>query len=277
MMVARPLAEDGVPPRAVPSGITRAAETLRVLSYHGELSAREVARYLEEDKSTIQRTMQALEQAGLVTRDAESELWSIDDDLLTLAREGLYHRLLVRRAEPFLSSLHARSKLRVRLAVPVGGRMVHIFRLPARADVVPPGHPVRRGVGWAIPMHSTALGHAYLAHLSPELRQTIYQQPDFGDTTPPLSRSLEDLEHDLARVLARGHAETAETFQAGSGSIAAPLLATNGRPVAAISVVATRQEIEGPRHQTLIRLVSGTASDITYLLSHPNYAVLEPR
>jgi DNA-binding IclR family transcriptional regulator len=274
--VSRLISEDGLPSRTVPSGITRAAETLRVLSYHGELSAREVARYLDEDKSTIQRTMQALEQAGLVTRDAESELWSVADDLLTLAREGLYHRALVRRAEPFLSSLHARSKLRVRLAVPVGARMVHIFRLPVRADVVPPGHPVRRGVGWAIPMHSTALGHAYLAHLAPEQRQAIFADPDFAATTPPLSRSLDDLEHDLARVLARGHAETTDTFQAGSGSIAAPLLATTGRPVAAISVVGASRELDGARRQVLVRLVITTAADITFLLGHPSYAGLEP-
>jgi DNA-binding IclR family transcriptional regulator len=262
--------------RTVPSGITRAAEALRVLSYHGELSAREVARYLDEDKSTIQRTMQALEHAGLVTRDADSELWSIADELLTLARDGLYHRALVQRAEPFLTTLHARSKLRVRLAIPVGGRMVHIFRLPVRADVVPPGHPVRRGVGWAIPMHSTALGHAFLAHLTPDERQAIYQHPDFGTTTPPFARSIEDLEHDLARVVARGHAATADTFQAGSGSIAAPLLATTGRPVAAISVVGTKHELDGERHNALVRLVTGAAADITFLLSHPRYARLEP-
>src|SRR5215207_2497938 len=261
-MPLRSPANNGLPSRTVPSGITRAAETLRVLSHHGELSAREVARYLDEDKSTIQRTMQALEQAGLVTRDPDSELWSIADDLLDLARDGLYHRALVRRAEPFLTALHARSKLRVRLAVPVGCRMVHIFRLPVRADVVPPGHPVRRGIGWAIPMHSTALGLAYLACLAPEQRQAIYSDPDFAATTPPFSRSLDDLEHDLARVLARGHAETTETFQAGSGSIAAPLLATTGSPVAAISVVGTREELERARHRALIGLVTTAAGDI---------------
>jgi DNA-binding IclR family transcriptional regulator len=258
------------------SGILRTAETLRVLSYHGELSAREVARSLEEDKSTIQRTMQSLEQAGLVRRDPESELWSIAEDLLDVARDGIYRRILVRRAEPFLSTLHARSKLRVRLAVPIGCRMVHIFRLPVRADVVPPGHPTRRGVGWAIPMHSTALGHAYLAHLAVEQRRRLYDDADFAATTPPLSRSLDDLEHDLARVLARGHAETDETYQPGSGSIAAPLLSTQGLPVAAISVVGTRQELQGPRHQALISLVTTAAADINFLMSHPSYARHEP-
>jgi DNA-binding IclR family transcriptional regulator len=255
--------------KAVPYGIIRTTETLRVLSYHGELSAREVARYLEEDKSTIQRTMQALEQAGLVERDPESERWSIANDLLSLAQTGVYHRLLVRRAEPFMASMHARSKLRVRLAVPVGCRMVHIFRLPVRTDVVPPGHPVQRGVGWAIPMHSTALGQAYLSRVAVEDRQRLYADPAFGATLPPLARSIKQLEQDLAHVEASGFAETYETFQVGSGSIAAAIGAPSDRPVAAISVVGTRDELQGPRNEMLVSLVQDTAADISYLLTRP--------
>jgi DNA-binding IclR family transcriptional regulator len=102
-----------------------------------------------------------------------------------------------------------------------------------------------------------------------EDRQRLYADPAFGATLPPLARSIKQLEQDLAHVEASGFAETYETFQVGSGSIAAAIGAPSDRPVAAISVVGTRDELQGPRNEMLVSLVQDTAADISYLLTRP--------
>jgi len=254
-------------PKAPPQTIRRAADVLRLLSYHGRLSAREVARYLEEDKSTVQRAMQALEVSGLVARD-EDGAWSPNTALLELASRGAWSQRLVRSAAPFLGALYQRSKLAVRLCIPQGVYMVHIHRLPSRADALPRGYAgMVKGVGYRVAMDSSAVGIAYLAALPEAERRQLYRSSELGTRQANPSKLAADLEACVVDTLARGFALTDERFRSGTGGIAAAILDTHHHPLAAVGVVGPRDAIVGPRTDTLGQWVKTVAEDIGFMMS----------
>jgi IclR family acetate operon transcriptional repressor len=198
---------------------------LRVLE---EVAARqpagvgELARGLGLPKSTVQRSLRTLHDAGWI-RPAGGEVtrWQVTTKALQVGRRA---ELGLRDAAlPVMEELRQRTGETIHLMVPEGDAVVLIERLetdkPLRI-VLP--------LGIRLPLHASANGKAVLAHLTPAPADL----PRYTDTTITDPRALRA---EMAAVLARGYADNRGEWRADIAAVASAVLGPDG-PVASLSV-----------------------------------------
>lgn len=214
-------------------GPTVAGRVLAVLAAfdadHRSLRLSEIARRADLPLSTAHRLVGELEAWGALTRRPDgayvigARLWRTG--LLTPLHAGLREA-----ANPFLNDVHAATLATVHLAVRDGMEVLYVDRLMGTASV-----PIVSTVGSRLPLHATADGKILLAHAPAAVRAealrrltrvTAYTVTHPGVLTAQLERALTD-----------GHATTHEEMSLGAGSLAVPVVRSDGTVVASLGVV----------------------------------------
>lgn len=208
--------------------------TLRVLE---EVAARqpvgvgELSRALDLPKSTVQRSLVTLDEAGWI-RPAAGEVtrWAITTKALSVGGRAGGDLGLRGTALPIMEDLRRRTGETIHLTIPENGRMVLIERLET-------DKPVRTSMalGHALPMHASANGKAVLAYSDPTaLRQLLADElPPYTETTITDPAALRA---DLAATRRRGFAINRGEWRFDVGAVAAPVLGQDDVPIASLSV-----------------------------------------
>ncbi|WP_188197193.1 IclR family transcriptional regulator [Nonomuraea sp. SYSU D8015] len=198
---------------------------LRVLE---EVAARqpagvgELARGLGLPKSTVQRSLRTLHEAGWI-RPAGGTVtrWQVTSKALQVGRRAELGLRDV--ALPVMEELRQRTGETIHLMIPEGDAVVLIERLetdkPLRI-VLP--------LGIRLPLHASANGKAVLAYLD----CPIAELPTYTDTT---ITDPELLSAELAEVRARGYADNRGEWRSDIAAVAAAVIGPDG-PVASLSV-----------------------------------------
>jgi IclR family acetate operon transcriptional repressor len=191
----------------------------------------ELARVLEMPKSSVQRSLQTLNEAGWI-RPARGEItrWVVTTKALDVGRHASGDLGLRDAAVPVMEELRRRTEETIHLTVLEGDKMVLIERLET-------AKPVRTSMalGHALPLHASANGKAVLANSSPEVIERLLAEglPRYTDTTiTDPDRLLAEL--DAAR--AQGYATNSGEWRSDVGSVAAAVMGGVGEPVASLSV-----------------------------------------
>ncbi|MEV0614351.1 IclR family transcriptional regulator [Nonomuraea sp. NPDC050404] len=198
---------------------------LRVLE---EVAARqpvgvgELSRGLGLPKSTVQRSLKTLHEAGWIKpAGGEVTRWQVTSKALRVARST---ELGLRDAAvPVMEELRQRTGETIHLMVPEGDAVVLIERLetdkPLRI-VLP--------LGIRLPLHASANGKAVLAHLG----RPLAELPGYTDTTitDPLA-----LRAELDAVIERGYADNRGEWRSDIAAVAAAIPGPAG-PIASLSI-----------------------------------------
>ncbi|MFJ9338904.1 IclR family transcriptional regulator [Streptomyces sp. NPDC101733] len=193
-------------------------------------------------KSSTFRILASLIEQGFVRSEGESR-YGVGPRLRGLSA-------LVGAGEPasvqgILRELQEATGQTVHLAVHTGETITYIHKLEG-------DQPFRTAsrVGMRMPLHSTAIGKAVLAHLDPaEVRELVAatglprRTPRTLTTAPALAAELED-------VRTRGFALDDEENELTIRCAGAAVLGPDGRPVGGVSVttvtfLVSREEVEG--------------------------------
>lgn len=219
--------------------IERAAAVLRLLaSTDRPLGLAELATALDLPRPTVHGILRTLREVEFVHQDEAGSSYLLGAALRSLGRGGLDPHDLRARAMNWADSLAGSAGLAVHLGVAAGGsvRLVHhVFR--------PDGSPQRLRTGEEQPLHATAPGKCLLAFApvaTPPLRSLELQR-----WTGRTCTTLAALEAHLALARRRGWAADAGEYEAGAGGAAAPLRASGGIVVGALSVVGPVEELFG--------------------------------
>jgi DNA-binding IclR family transcriptional regulator len=105
-------------------------------------------------------------------------------------------------------------------------------------------------------VHVTALGKALVAFLPKEARQAILDSIAFQAATPKTIGNLVQFRQELERICQQGYAVDDEEAVQGARCVSAPILNSNGAPVAAVSV-------SGPVTRVTPSLVNALAGAVT--------------
>ena len=158
-------------------------------------------------KSTASRLLSALERQGLVEQHGRRGSFEPGPVLRRFAHRGLLEEL----AQPHLEVLSEASGETINLAVPGPLGVEHLAQIESR-------HFLGTGdwVGRRVPYHCTAVGKVLIA---------------FGGAEPePLDPSV------ISRVRRAGYATAVDELEIGLTGLAAPVLGTRGRAIAALSI-----------------------------------------
>lgn len=192
----------------------------------------ELAAALNENKASVYRFAQTLEDLGYLVRD-DRKRYALAPRVLGLA--GAYHAAspLAGVAEPHLERLSRDTGESASLAVLHGTEVVYVARCAAERIL-----SQRLEVGSRLPAHCTAMGKALLAELPWDAVLKRYPHGLQRFTAHTITEP-DGFRRALERVRAQGFAVNDQELELGLRSVAAPVRDETGRAVAAVNVSAS--------------------------------------
>jgi len=193
----------------------------------------DVAQAASINKSSAQRLIFTLENLGFVCKNAQTRRYQLTPRVMRIGFNYIAAQPLIDLANPYLSELASQTTETTCLTEADGLEMVYLARFISTQSV-----PVHMPIGSRVPMYCTGSGRAWLSALpvveavallraDERIAHTRYTQTDEGA-----------LLTELERVRLRGWALNREELFLGDMVLAAPVIGSHGRPVAAVHVVA---------------------------------------
>lgn len=210
--------------------VARAVTIMEFLAANGWSGVTEVGAELGVHKSTAFRLLSTLESKGIVEQHVESGKYCLGLGLVHLANSVKHGPDITRMALPGCKWLAAQTEETVTLAIMEGEEAVTIDQIISTSTVVS-----RSWLGRRTPLHCTAPGKVFLAHLSEERQSEILAGPHkrFTDQTIVEIPKLRDI---VEQVRSDGFATTRDEFEEGLSAAAAPVCAADGEVMAAIGI-----------------------------------------
>ncbi len=212
-----------------------------------------LARATGQNLSALQRDLLTLAEAGWIRQSsAESRAWELTHHIMTVARQPHSSLALSRRLRPALDLLHRLTDETAYLTVPHAGNFVVIDAVerPDSAAVIPP-------IGIVVPMQGSATAMAYLADLSPSLRETT------------LGGALSDgLAAELENVRARGFAINDGGIVPGSATLAVAITGADGLPMGALAVTGPSARLPAVRWGEIGEHLQAASLASAQIISH---------
>lgn len=242
--------------------IERAMAILNAFSVEEpEMRVSDLAERLGLHKSTVHRFLVNLEQAGLVERTSRTGRYRLGMRLFELGSLVARRMDLWDEALPFLEGLVRDTGETGHLAILDGGEAIYIERVEARRALRVPS-----AVGRGYPAHATNLGKVLLAHLDPELLETLIVERGLPGFTPHTITDAGRLRAELADIRERGYAVDNEEYDEGLRCIGAPVSDHHGRVVAAIGIGGPVTRVTPVRIEELAEVVMAAARGLSHRL-----------
>jgi IclR family transcriptional regulator, pca regulon regulatory protein len=184
-------------------------------------------------KSSAQRCTHTLERLGYLRRDPAMKRWVLTPRTLGIAHAYLTGHELLEQATTHLIDLNQLCGESVSLSEPNGTDMVYIARFPSHKRFL-----IHMPVGRRLPMYCSGAGRAYLSTLPRKDVQEILRLSNLRAYTPMTLTDPRQILRQIDAARVAGYAWTAQEYYRGDLTIAAPVLAADGAPVAAINISA---------------------------------------
>lgn len=214
----------------------------------GPMSTAELVRASGFPRPTLHRIVAALLAEGLLREADGGGAYELGPRLMELASRSWGRLGLRGAAADALRTLRDTTGETVHMAVPSGTRMVYIEKLESPSAV-----RMASRVGSSMPMHSTAVGKAYLAALDDTRRQALLPTLELTRHTEHTVVRPEALRRQLQRVQAQGWSVDDEENEAGITCYGAVIRNGSGEPVAAVSVSTLRYRQPADVQATYVR------------------------
>lgn len=193
----------------------------------------DLARLSGVNKATCYRLMAELTEHGLAEQLPDSRGYRIGPQVLRLAALREAAVPLRDLVQPILHRLAQATGETAHMSHLVGGRLATL------AYAYATGHAMKVMMEDAdvLPFHATSSGLAVLSQMPAQMAEAVLAQP-LTQVTPGTPILPEAVRQRLALARARGHAETANTYEAGVASLALPLFDARGLCLGALAVAA---------------------------------------
>jgi len=227
------MSDTGVTASESGTSVSKAVSLLRAFAPSGgPVGVVELARRCGMPKSTAHRLLAVLAEQGVVERwDGRWRLGNAMFELGALAGIGPNSRVQ-QIALPYLHELAEATGHTVHLAVLDHGQVLYLSKVFGHRRISTPTK-----IGGRMPSYATGLGKALLAYAGPGTAEPVLAGP-----LPPLTASTiadeRALRRDLTRARESGVAWDQQECVRGLICVAAPVIDSEGRSVAAISISA---------------------------------------
>jgi len=197
------------------------------------LNLAEIGQAAGMTKSSAQRCTHTLERMGYLRRDPTLKRWVLTARSLGIAHAYLSGHDLMEQATTHLIDLNQACGESVSLSEPDGTDMVYIARFPSHKRFF-----IHMPVGRRLPMYCSGAGRAYLSTLPRKDVQRILHASTLRSYTPMTLTEPKRILREVDAAREAGYAWAAQEYYRGDLTIAAPVYAADGRPVAAINISA---------------------------------------
>jgi IclR family pca regulon transcriptional regulator len=203
-------------------------------AHEPELTMAEVARRAKVDNATAFRFLNTLVGSGYVERVPDAKLFRLTTKVLDLGFNAIARSDLRTQARPILRNLVGAINEAASVGVLDGANILYVERI--QAGLARLGVDMR--IGSRVPAYATAIGHAVLAWLPRPAQIAVLRGQPRPQLTPTTQTDLDALLARLAQVKRRGYAVSNQETVPGLYVLAAPVLDSDGVPLAGISIAA---------------------------------------
>ena len=198
--VVSPAQEDEALSGAEPSQLQRGLWVLEVLR-NGPQTAASIGRELDIHRSTALRLLRELEAIRYVTRNAHKEYAIVPERILALVPDRGAHSDWIVTINPIIRDLRDEYQEATNFSVPADETMVYLSYYPSPQVIA-----VREGAGSVRPMHSSAIGKAYLSALDMASTDAYLGRMRFQGGTDRAVKGPLELRDQLEASRERGYA-----------------------------------------------------------------------
>jgi IclR family acetate operon transcriptional repressor len=239
--------------------VTRSLRVLEAVAQHQPVTVGELTKLFGLPKSTVQRTLVTLAEAGwLRANRKDTTRWEIGARVLAVRPAALQGSSLFAAAREPMVRLRDAVNETIHLSVPDALQCMVVV------DRVDCDQAVRtfHTIGDTSPLHATAVGRAILAHLPERDVDDLIAAglERFSDTTPA---EADELRAELDRIRTDGYAVNRNQYRPGVCAVAAAALDEDGTPLAAVAVSMPEARYDGERVPEWGSLVADTAAEIS--------------
>jgi len=202
-----------------------------------EASIRDIGHAADIPKSTVQRMLSSLEEKGWVYQNPATQAYRIGFHFLSFANTWRLRLELVKQTQSILEELSESTRETALLVVLDGhcGRCINKVEPEKTLKLV-------AEVGKTFPLHAAACGKILFAFCPEEIREQILSD-SLTVYTPKTLVDPDSLRRELGLIRRQGFAESCEELTLGAAEIAVPLVDSQGRFVAGLSVAGAKQDI----------------------------------
>ena len=244
---------------------------LRVLDYlveNEEGGVSEMGRQLGLSPGAVYRLVSTLVVAGFADQNAETRRYVPGPKILRLATAMRSRIEFLDLAHVHLRRLMERAHETVNFGVLRGDLVVYVDRVLSRE---PLGVEVK--IGSHVPAYCTALGKAILAFSDDSVRDAYFgrysDQPDAQQfptsSVTPRRPTAAALLKELSGIAKQGYAEDLGDYSPEIMCIAAPVLNSRGKPIAAISISAPATRFVAGR-ESFVPMIGIASRELTLLV-----------
>ncbi|MCF6443742.1 HTH-type transcriptional regulator BhcR [Nereida sp. MMG025] len=241
--------------------LDRAMEVFEYLSEAQGKALTTIASEMKQSPATLYRVLTTLEGRGLVEFDTDDQTWHIGSKAFVIGARFLRRTSLVDRARPILRKLMFETGETANLGAQRDGAVLFLSQVETHSNIrafFPPGS--------LSPMHSSGIGKALLAEMTPEQLALYLNGHSLEAFTPHTITSAQTLSVDLEKTRARGFAIDGEEKNLGMRCIAAPVFDVNSEAVAGISVSGPTSRVGLEDIPHLAAAVMEAAVDLTHAI-----------
>lgn len=227
-------------------GIVGATETsfaiIETLRDKEGATVTELTENLDWATSTIHSHLKTLNRLGYVVKEGKTYYLGLKFlDLGDIARDRWN---LYQVAKQELDGLVSNVGEHGQVMVEEMDRGVYIYQSRTERAVQTDSH-----IGTTVDLHATAVGKAYIAHLSEKRRSNLLDRLDLSSRTPSTYTDRDELEEELATIRERGFAFNDEERFVGMRAVGAPVLGPDDQVLAALSVSGPVTRMSGERYR----------------------------
>ncbi|MFD5947364.1 IclR family transcriptional regulator [Streptomyces collinus] len=239
--------------------VTRSLRILEAVAQHQPVTVGELTKLFGLPKSTVQRTLVTLAEAGwLRANRKDTTRWEVGARVLAVRPAALQGSSLFAAAREPMVRLRDAVNETIHLSVPDALQCMVVV------DRVDCDQAVRtfHTIGDTSPLHATAVGRTVLAHLPRRDVDDLLAAglERFSDSTPV---EPDELRAELDRIRTDGYAVNRNQYRPGVCAVAAAVLDEDGTPLAAVAVSMPEARYDGERTPKWGRLVADTAAEIS--------------
>lgn len=218
--------------------LDKSIDILELLTYSRiGLTLSELVEAARFPKSSVHYLLVTLERRGYVERNERTGRYMPGRKLFLMANSALAGIGLSHLAKPHLSALRMRTGLTVHMAILEQHEAILIAKQAGNHG------PMASWVGKRMEVHCTGLGKSLLAFQGPEVIEAFLRDHRLGRHNENTIVNPKRLRESLSHVERMGYALDDEEDEIGVRCIGTPVLAKDGRPVAAISIAGSTTEI----------------------------------
>ncbi|RIK15386.1 MAG: IclR family transcriptional regulator [Acidobacteria bacterium] len=211
--------------------VLNALTILEALSARQPIGVSELARAVALPKSSVQRTLRTLDEAGWAeSSGASGGGWRLTRKVFRIGMSGSTAATLPDAARRHLTQLRDTYRETVHLTIPDGDHIIVIDRVDGTNSL-----RTFLEIGTQAPIVSSAGGRAILAQLPPEVTEELLRDPVTVHTATTIT-DRKSVREQVEQARRRGYATNEGEWREGIAAVAAPIVVPGGDVLGAVSL-----------------------------------------